>query len=1033
MALRKVDLQSMFFASMFVVVLVVLAYLTNPSETSFRTYLTEQSFRQHLRRLDDDNQDESDDGEDNGVHYTLARRSTPSASTPGRTYSDSGSPFHFVNRASVSLRTPKHVFHSFGIFTVAAIVPNGSRSDGVKADGSGPRVSDSWYLGAFGKWWRGGYMQCWWLETIANTKDAERCNSGILDLKTLDSLECYDGLPYPAPALPPHLTNKESTSKLRDSARSGHRTANSSARSSTPPPLPKGASLPLHAPRPPTTPSKSDKAVAPRHSPPTLQAPTTNAAPVVNVNAPVLSPQLQSSPSSLFDQSPVISDILRQISASNTVVCELRTQLTEFHSAANKSHSAIQNDLETHRERKRTEDASRNELKTRTKTLEDSKRSAEAVKREAEKKLKAAESARSNASERIERLDKEILQLRDRMNEDERAIETIASESTKTETEIQNELELKRKEIKVAEDVVAALNTRAKELEEKIAAEEERLKKAKEQAELRRQDRAFYPLHVVHSQQASPTMSPWSPISAATPESLPSVPVQDPHAIIHTDRSAHIDVFPQALQIPHAHPRVGTRSRDGSGSSGNSGPVDFIASASPRPRKLSLGIISNFREHSRSNGSVANVDNTLVTHAVGTQIGIRPPPSGFPMFDDGMSAHGPTRSTRFSPFGDNEVEVPPMVIHDIGAPSPMSTSLIPTSLIQSLEVSSGVEDLSRSFQSDSDDFLERDWRKVHSFPAHPVVDSPGFSSSPTSLNHPGFDGVDREDPFEIRPPPPLRHRITAESLDMHALMFPHPNRTSSDPQPLVRSRTRESEEEKAGGGHRRWFSSSPKDHHKEKKGLNPEAKVFQLKKSPSPLATGNIISALERPEQYDVVSPPVPSMPSVPPASHISTHSHPLPPPPSSSTNMDSIFSTLSMRAFAPSPAEREALTRALGSSTNTSLERLPTLSEVSIASSMPSSPSHAHATQRSPPIPKAHHRDHQHQHTAAAAMAGMEGGVGMLAAAVNGRSGLPPGLAWLQSLPRMRKPKFSPWDDEEPTSTATGTMNLNGQQHTNF
>ena len=25
----------------------------------------------------------------------------------------------------------------------------------------------------------------------------------------------------------------------------------------------------------------------------------------------------------------------------------------------------------------------------------------------------------------------------------------------------------------------------------------------------------------------------------------------------------------------------------------------------------------------------------------------------------------------------------------------------------------------------------------------------------------------------------------------------------------------------------------------------------------------------------------------------------------------------------------------------------------------------------------------------------------------------LSPGFAWLQSLPRMRKPKFSPWDDE--------------------
>lgn len=112
----------------------------------------------------------------------------------GRSYSDSASPFHFVNRASVSLRTPKHVFHSFGVFTIAAIVPNGSRSTPKSTDGSGSLVSDSWYIGAFGRWWRGGYTQRWWLDPIANTKDAESCNSGILDLKTLDSLECYDGM-----------------------------------------------------------------------------------------------------------------------------------------------------------------------------------------------------------------------------------------------------------------------------------------------------------------------------------------------------------------------------------------------------------------------------------------------------------------------------------------------------------------------------------------------------------------------------------------------------------------------------------------------------------------------------------------------------------------------------------------------------------------------------------------------------------------------------------------------------------------------
>ena len=141
--------------------------------------------------------------DDTGVHFTLPSRRLPNASDlkpNGRSYDDprSSSSFHFTNRASVALRTPKHLFQSFGIFTIAAIVPSGARSQShhgrhVRIDGSGAMVSDSWYIGAFGKWWRGGALQLWWVEKVANTKDAERCNSGLLDVKSLDSLEGYDG------------------------------------------------------------------------------------------------------------------------------------------------------------------------------------------------------------------------------------------------------------------------------------------------------------------------------------------------------------------------------------------------------------------------------------------------------------------------------------------------------------------------------------------------------------------------------------------------------------------------------------------------------------------------------------------------------------------------------------------------------------------------------------------------------------------------------------------------------------------------
>jgi len=315
------------------------------------------------------------------------------------------------------------------------------------------------------------------------------------------------------------------------------------------------------------------------------------------------------------------------------------------------------------------------------------------------------------------------------------------------------------------------------------------------------------------------------------------------------------------------------------------------------------------------------------------------------------------------------------------------------------------------------------------------VESPGvFSSSPTSLTHPSFEGVDREDPFEIRPPPPLRHRITADGSDLH--IFSHPSRSSSDPQqPLTRSRTRESMdstsavEDKNVWSHKRWFSS-PRGDPKEKRGLNPEAKVFQLK-SPFPALMFNKQRQNTSVSSLDLV----PSQVSIPSQAHTHLHILPssisapsmLPLPtstvlassvPLSSTNSsipDSIFSTLSMRAFAPSPAEREALTRSLGgSSTNTSLERLPTLSEVSIPS-IPNSPQHVHAmaqaVQRSPP-----------------------GSVAEVRSNV-GSGGMPHGFAWLH-LPRARKPKFSPWEDEvvpggetstTATSNANGAASMNG------
>jgi hypothetical protein len=164
------------------------AYLTNPSENSFRAYLTEQSFRHHLSRLDDtsDDQDTRDK-----VGSSQRRGLPPSSSTVPF---DHGSPFHFANRASVSLRTPKHVFHSFGIFTVAAIIPARADRTRPRRDRDSTIVTDSWFIGAFGKWYRGGVLDAWYQDVVARSSDEESWTSGILGMKALDKLNEYDGM-----------------------------------------------------------------------------------------------------------------------------------------------------------------------------------------------------------------------------------------------------------------------------------------------------------------------------------------------------------------------------------------------------------------------------------------------------------------------------------------------------------------------------------------------------------------------------------------------------------------------------------------------------------------------------------------------------------------------------------------------------------------------------------------------------------------------------------------------------------------------
>ncbi|KAG6830804.1 hypothetical protein H0H92_014653 [Tricholoma furcatifolium] len=880
MVLGKTDPTSLFCLLVFFIVIFVLAYLTNPSENSFRAYLTEQSFRQHLSRLDVTSDD------DHKRPVTPNRRTSyPAAHTPF----DNSSTFHFANKASVSLRTPKHVFHSFGIFTIAAMVPLAKST--CPRDRENMIISDSWYIGAFGRWWRGGVIEAWYHDVIARTKDEESWSSGILSMKNLDRLSEYNGLPFSTKNLPPHLLSRGSPPRLRNRERPSHRPAILPARSSTPPPLPKSASLPLHTARLPTSASDGQA----RHSQPAVPIHTCAPSDQVRLGSPLI----KRSPSTLFDQSPSIAEVLRQISHSRVAISDLRTQLSDCQSCASQSHGGLQAELESFRERKRQDDASKLEIKSRTKSLDDSKRATESQKRDAEKKLKAAQTARDKATQRIDHLDQEIGKLRQR--HDDLLTHQQCSSEAEAEMEVMEALEHKRNEIKVAEDVFAALNQRARDLELKLTEHKERLAIIKERNETRLIETGLAPYPgdswtnagTTHDSQNVPSPAERH-VSSATYEALNSL-----------GRRASITVDTAAQ------------------------PIGMSRSAfAPSPTQAYSG------------------------------------------FDDAFFSVEPQQApylqhSTFSPFGDMDAAQIPNV-H--GVVSPTSQSLIPSALITSLE-SAG---LPRSFQSESDAFLDRsEWRNNHN--SSRLTD--GQDSGSLTLTHSpvsprdSINSMERdsfEGRFQVNESDYVgdfgheylanHHSSTDFAMDLQRASWLR--RASSDPQPGHHTHDEvEPKPQVVEKAPRRWFSKD-----KAKKGLNPDAKVFSLPGKPSPprsLAPAFNISTSG--QSFDALNPT------------------------SLNSNMLASATSSFTRAFAPSPAEREALKRALGGSANPSLERLPSLSDVG---SIPSSPSHAHA------LPAV---IHQHAFSKI----------------------LP---AWLQSLPPRKATNFSPWDDEEPESSGSSS-----------
>jgi hypothetical protein len=168
------------------------AFIYNPNEASFRTYLNEQSFRKHLQGL---NQETGSSnlltGKDPSGTSLLdeAKLKSSGSGTISSTSSNvlTPTPFRFSNHIAVSLRTPQyHFLHSY-LFSIVWILPGSTHSTSKRAsmhkstssanasggsskpaatsfavDGEDhgeehdPTLQGVWYLGAFGRWWNMG-------------------------------------------------------------------------------------------------------------------------------------------------------------------------------------------------------------------------------------------------------------------------------------------------------------------------------------------------------------------------------------------------------------------------------------------------------------------------------------------------------------------------------------------------------------------------------------------------------------------------------------------------------------------------------------------------------------------------------------------------------------------------------------------------------------------------------------------------------------------------------------------------------------
>ncbi|CEH14129.1 hypothetical protein CBOM_02005 [Ceraceosorus bombacis] len=585
--LLAVDIRTLLWTAAGLLSILTIAYWTNPSDASFRTFLADLSLHQHLRQLHEDappvapvlalsSEKQDDIGSD--ALDELSIRAAEQQTSPHV--------ITFANRISISLRTPPYRRRDLGLFTVVSVthVPTdghrGSSNFSARrpgADGkvdcahcgtrhvAGPLQQKSWFVGAFGRWF-GGTLSCALESRLDRADRAERADGGSASTassgQTDDDYGVLGMLAHDeARATPDDSPTRdeyeagEPASPLIESAAEKQTTTLEDEHSEKP-----GAS---------TRPSKSRRKKHLQRPRPSQPLPTKEAVvsdlkasaepgkrsdhdtrasrvtPTANTprDAQASSPAIKCSETSAIMNkvgaaSPALLALAQQLATSNSAAAELQAALDQIHANSGTTREQLQAQLDELRERKREEDGTRLDLRGRMRGLDDSRRQADNSKRDAERRLKAAVGLREAIEGRIEARRKDVAALHKRETASARRVSENQRHLAEKALEVEQESSEKAKAEEDAVRDIEELRERLRHLEKRLSEEEANLQACKEQAIV--QHRAH---QLAHETQSA---------SNATAAHHPSVP---PHLQHHPHHPPQ-HVVPQHYAYPFYDPSI---------------------------------------------------------------------------------------------------------------------------------------------------------------------------------------------------------------------------------------------------------------------------------------------------------------------------------------------------------------------------------------------------------------------------------------------------------------------------------------------